>query len=138
MKALTIALTGLFCLTLALTAVAQDDEITKLKARFKARYPTLKKLKDAGKVGETTAAKVEAVKAAYLEEKAAGEKTVKTFLAEENKDRQRLYILMAKQAETTPEKVVERNAKRNFSKADPNHYLKLKSGKWLKKKDYKR
>lgn len=137
MKATTIALAGLFCLLLALPAMADGDELKKLKSRFKARYPTLVKLKDAGKIGETFKGSVEAVKAAYLEEKAKGEKTVKVFLQEENKDRSRLYILMAKQAETTPQKVAQRAAKRNFTKAKAEHYLKPKSGKWVKKKDYK-
>lgn len=139
MKTITIALTGLFCLVLALNAMADTDtELDKLKERFKERYPTLDKLKDAGKVGETTRGKVEAVKAEYLDEKAVGDTTVKAFVAAENSDRDRLYVLMAKEAGTTVDKVVERAAKRNFSKAEGDHYLQLKSGKWVKKKDYKR
>ena len=137
MKASTIALAGLFCLMLVLTASAEENELTKLKARFKTRYPTLVKLKNGGKIGETYKGNVEAVKAAYLEEKAVGEKKVKVFLAEENKDRARLYVLMAKSAGTAPEKVVARAVKRNFSKAEPKHWLKVKSGKWVQKKDYK-
>ena len=137
MKAITIALAGLFCLMLTLNVTAEENELSRLKARFKARYPTLTTLKNAGKIGETHQGNAAPVKAAYLEEKAVGEKTVKTFLAEENKDRSRLYVLMAKQAETTPQKVAQRAAKRNFGKAAPEHYLKLKSGKWIKKKDYK-
>ncbi len=139
MKAMTIAMTGLFCLFLALTAMADDAaEIGKLKENFKKRYPTILKLKDAGKIGETTKGKIGAVKAAYLEEKASGETTVRAIIAAENTDRDRLYVLMAKQAETTVDKVAARAAKRNFGKASLEHYLKLKSGKWVKKKDYKR
>ncbi len=139
MKTVTITLTGLICLLLALPARADDaGELNKLKEQFKKRYPTLLKLKNAGKVGETTRGKVEAVKAAYLDEIAVGETTVKALLAAECKDRDRLYVLMAKKAETTVDKVAERAAKRNFSKASGEHFLKFKSGKWIKKKDYKR
>jgi len=139
MKTMTITLTALVGLLLALPALAEDaGEIDKLKERFKKRYPTLLELKNDGKIGETTRAKVEAVKAEYLDEIALGETTVKAFLAAENKDRDRLYVLMAKQAGTTVDKVVERAAKRNFGRAADEHYLKLKSGKWVQKKDYKR
>jgi uncharacterized protein YdbL (DUF1318 family) len=137
MKTMKIALAGLFCLVLATRVMADNDELDKLKERFKARYPTLVKLKDAGKIGETWQASVLAVKAEYLEEVAEGEKTVKVFLEEENKDRARLYVLLAKQAETTPEKVAERAVKRNFEKAEAEHYLLPKAGTWVKKKDYK-
>jgi uncharacterized protein YdbL (DUF1318 family) len=139
MKATTIGLAGLFCLMLAVTASADNDELKKLKGRFKARYATLVKLKAAGKVGETYRGDVKAVKAAYLVEKVAaeGEKTVKTFLEEENKDRGRLYVLLAKQAGTTPAKVAERAVKRNFQKAAAEHYLQTKADTWVQKKDYK-
>ncbi len=55
MRATTIALAGLICLVMAFSAMADENkiELGKLKAKFKARYPTLVKLKNAGKIGET-------------------------------------------------------------------------------------
>jgi len=53
---------------------------------------------------------------------------------DENADRKALYELIAKKEETTPEKVAERNAARNFEKAKPGEWLKGKDGKWEQKK----
>lgn len=53
---------------------------------------------------------------------------------EENADRRELYKLIAEKEKTTPEKVAERNAARNFQKARSGEYLKTRPGEWKKKK----
>jgi uncharacterized protein len=137
MKLIPLTLALVATLFVATAAFAEDSDLDKLKKRFKGRYPTLVKLKDAGKIGETRAAMVEVVKAEYAGEKAVGDKTVQAFLAEENKDRAELYALMAKQTETTVELVAARAAKRNYEHAAADHYLKTKADTWVKKRDYR-
>jgi uncharacterized protein YdbL (DUF1318 family) len=86
-------------------------------------------LKKAGKVGETMAGLLEATKPEH-----AGDAAVRRVVDEENRDRQSLYQSLAQQEKTTPEKIAERNATRNFQKALPGELLKDAAGKWQAKK----
>lgn len=115
----------LFCGT---SAFAQTD----LKERFKARYESLVKAKEKGKVGETFKGFVEAVDAAE------SDKAIVQLIAEENADRTELYKSIAKKAsttdeKTTPEKVGEQNGDRNFKNAAIGTFLKGRDGKWVRK-----
>lgn len=143
MKRLMIVLLalGFVVPVLAREARAGDDVVT-LKKRFKDRYPTLERLKDEGKLGETSKGFADAVDRAYLDDKVdASDKnseTVAAFLGAENADRKQLYALIAKKSGATVEKVAERNARRVFERAKPDHYLKMPSGKWVQKKNLKK
>jgi len=132
-----LSVAGLLCGALA--GPARADERDELKERFKKRLVDLVKLQDAGKVGETSVGTVEAVKPQYLDDKVdpsdSDSPTITRFLQAENKDRLRLYQLLAEDLKTEPEKVARRDAQRRFEKAKPDHYLKLDSGKWVQKKD---
>jgi uncharacterized protein YdbL (DUF1318 family) len=107
------------------TIFAADNTMESLRARFQARHSQIEKLKSAGLIGETVKGYVDFVK----DKRADAEATVK----EENADREALYKLLADKEGTTPEKVAERNAKRNFEKAKPGEYLQESDGKWRKK-----
>jgi len=96
-----------------------------LRARFQARHPQIQKLKSEGVIGETVKGYVDFVK----DKPADAEATVK----EENADREALYKLLAEKENTTPDKVAERNAKRNFERAKSGEYLQESDGKWRKK-----
>jgi len=122
-----VMLAGTLAVALASTATA--GSLDELRGRFKQRYPKLLKAKDDGKVGETFKGFVEAVKPEFLDDKA-----LKKLVDDENTDRKTLYGILAKKEGTTPEKVAERNAVREFKKAKPGHYLKNKDGKWEQKK----
>lgn len=102
------------------------DEMSDLKESFKARYPKLQALINAGKVGKTYQGSVEAVKGGSLDSDAAA------VVAAENADRAKLYILIAKQQNTTPSLVAERNAAREFASASSGEWLKYKDG-WKQK-----
>ena len=119
----------LICLALLLvpaTIFAADKDTTEtLRGRFQARHPQIQKLKSEGVIGETVKGLVDFVK----DKTADAEAIVK----EENGDREALYKLLAAKENTTPEKVAERNAKRNFEKAKPGEYLQESDGKWRKK-----
>ncbi len=118
---LTYSLLATLLLGVLQAAPAHADELDDLKASFKARYPKLQALIQAGKVGETYLGTVEAVKGGSLDGDASG------IVSAENADRAKLYAIIAKQQNTTPQLVAARNAMREFSNA--------KSGEWLKYKD---
>lgn len=126
---------------LSVAAVARADEREELKQRFKERYPTLVRLKKAEKVGETFKGLAAAVKEEYEDQKVDPQQpesqTIKAFLAEENRDRLRLYELLAEELKTTPAKIAERDAKRRFEQAKPHEWLQPEKDKWVRKRDMK-
>ena len=133
-------------LMLAVALVAQggqtpEKELEELKLRIKERYATLVKLKDAGKLGETWDGQVDAVKPAFKDEKAdptaKDSDTIKVFLEKENKDRLRLYELLAKGMKLTAAEVGIENGKRNFKNATAEWFVKPQGKDWVKKKDFK-
>ena len=100
---------------------SRADRQDELQARFKQRYAQVKQLKRAGQIGETTAGMVEAVKGGL-------EEAAQKLVSEENADRSELYDLIAKKEGTTAAAVAERNALRNFQRAETGEYLKGKDG----------
>lgn len=114
---------------------ATADERSELKERFKERYATLTALKRDGKIGETYRGLADLVRERYADDPAREGQTIAQFLREENRDRERLYELIAKETGTTPEQVAKRDALRRFESARPNDYLMPEEGKWVRKKD---
>ena len=130
-----VCLAGLVAAVLAVmtaAAVADDAEETRNKIidRMAKRLPQLRAYKDQGKIGETYNGLVEIVKETYKKDKALGK-----LVADENADRKAFYVLTAKKYETTPEIVARSAGIRNFKAARPEHWLKLKSGKWVQRKN---
>src|SRR5262245_57609963 len=103
----------------------EDTEMGALQKRFEQRYAQIHSLKGKGVIGETIQGYVEFVK--------DKDQNAATLVDDENADREKLYELIAKKENTTPEKVAERNAKRNFDKAKPGEFLKGEDGTWDKK-----
>src|SRR3954463_3919398 len=93
------------------SAVRAADTEKSLQKRFEERLDKIRKLKASGTIGETYKGYVDFVK------EGDGDDAAKQVVQDENADRESLYKLIAKRTETTPEKVAERNAKRNFEKA---------------------
>jgi len=118
----------------------QPDPRAELRDKMKARYASLSALRDAGKVGETPAGEVKLVKAEYGAEKVdpkdASKGTVADLVAAENKDRQALYALFAKELKITAAEVGKQNGARNFENAKPDHWIEV-DGKWAQRKDVK-
>ena len=106
--------------TIALAAPTKKE----LQAKFEQRYPEIKKAKSAGKVGETSAGFLEAVKDA--------DSALSNLIDEENSDRRALYELIAKEENVDANIVAKRAAQRNFKKAAPGEYIK-EDGKWKQK-----
>ncbi len=107
---------------------ARADRQDELQERFKDRLPDVRDAKADGKIGETTEGVLEAVEGKDLDA------DVRKVVDEENADRRELYKLIAEKEKTSPDKVAERNAARNFQKAKSGEYLKTREGKWKKKK----
>jgi len=122
----------------ALTAIAfssrpcfADDpndinaQLAALRNRFEQRYPQIHALKQKGIVGETSHG--------YLDFVKDKDDSASALVNQENSDRRELYALIAKKENTTPEKVAERNARRNFDRAKPGEFLQSADGKWQQK-----
>lgn len=121
------ALTLLFVAAIALSAMVAraGDSMDELQARFKGRFEQVQKLKTAGTLGETYLG--------YLDAPAEIDEAAARLKDEENADRKKLYALIAEEEETTAEKVAERNAVRNFQKAQRGEFLKGPDEVWKKK-----
>lgn len=106
---------------------AQAPTEAELKERFAERLDELQSLKDAGKVGETARGLV-----AVRESKDAA---VEELVGEENADRRRLYVLIGKRTDESPDAVARQAAIRNFRRAKPSHWLELRNGQWVRKRE---
>ncbi len=120
------------------TASAQDS-LDALQQRFKERYRDIFEQKRDGKVGETFDGYVALVAEVYRDD------GLDALLKSENRDRDKLYELMAKQLReslseqerkaVTPVIIALRNAVRNFQNAKPAEYLKMSDGVWVQKRN---
>ncbi len=111
------------------TAQLAADRKAELQERFARRLDEVRRLKDAGKIGETTMGYLEAVDAKNLDDR-----SVRTLLDEENADRRELYDLIAKEQKTTVDVVADRAARRAYGDAHPGDYFKNGKGEWVRKK----
>lgn len=118
-----VALLALCLLPSALFAADSKEELQK---RFKARYPEIRKLKDAGTIGEADDG--------YVDFVGAKDSSAADVVDQENADRKALYALIAKETSTSAEQVAKQNAERNLKKAKKGDYLKI-DGKWKQKAD---
>ncbi len=120
-------------------ALAAQDSLDELQARFKERYRQLLELKMDGKIGETSDGLVELTAAVYRNDRVA------KLADAENRDRKRLYELLAEDLRAkaapderdaiTAETVARRNARRNFTQARPTEYLLMPDGVWIQAQD---
>ncbi len=115
-------------------AGTEDPTRAELRKRFEARFAQINDLKDKAMIGETFDGYVAALDGRLLS------RDLKRLMDEENADRKTLYGLIATRVDegerTIPPRVVaERNARRNFSNADPKHYLRISEHRWILKGD---
>ncbi len=134
-------LCGLLVIALAAGAASgQSVDLDQLKKQFKERYPRLSQLKKEAKVGETWQGFVAAIDPGLKEDQKAW-----SVIADENRDREVLYQLVAeeiaadpekpKRAEIAPQVIAERNASRNFERASSTALLRVAEGIWVTKKN---
>jgi uncharacterized protein YdbL (DUF1318 family) len=109
----------------------------ELKKRFEERFERITRWKGQGLLGETFDGWVEAPHDGLLSSEQ------RDVVAVENADRKALYALIADRVDegekrVPPRVVAERNARRNFEKAEPEHLLKVLEGYWITKRDLPR
>lgn len=113
-------------------------DLAALKSRMKARYVALKKLRDSGTIGETQDGIVAVLKpsdsAKLLNPKDKKKGTIGALIDAEVADRRILYAYLAKQLKISIAKVAAQNGLRNLNKAKPDHWFRLKDGKWAQRK----
>lgn len=120
-------------------ALARAPELVKLHARVAARRPTLLKLMRAGMVGETWEGRLEAVKAIYLVERsdpsASDGITIGGLLAEEDRDRLRIYELIATGRPISAENIGIEYGLRSFATAEGSRFVRPRRSDWVKAAD---
>jgi len=95
-----------------------------IKKRMKQRLPEIAKLKKKGTIGENNRGYLGFVTSARDQKK---------LVADENKDRKKIYTHFAKQQKTTVDVVEKIQAKRKADKTKPGQYFQKMDGKWVKK-----
>jgi len=124
MRAVLALSLALFSLA-AIEANAAPQE-AELKTRFRERLSAIRQLKDTGKIGETTEGMLAAV--------GQVDDTAGALISAENADRSALYQIIAERTGEPPAEVAKQAAIRNYRDATPEHYLRLKDGRWVQKK----
>jgi uncharacterized protein YdbL (DUF1318 family) len=127
MFVLLLAGAALACTFTAPAAADNEKEKAQLRERFKERYPAMKRLKLDGFVGETAEGYVAAVNNQPLDAAAT------QLVDAENRDRRRLYEILAQELGADVETVARQNARRNFERADQGEYLRDAQQRWAKK-----
>jgi uncharacterized protein YdbL (DUF1318 family) len=123
----TMLTAALLALAATPSAARAADRMDELQERFKQRFAEVRRHKDAGQLGETSAGMVDAVKAG------AADAALAKLIAEENADRAELYALIAQKENTTADVVARTNARRNFQRAKAGDWLKADDGTWRQK-----
>ena len=95
-----------------------------IKQRMKKRLPAIAALKTKGIIGENNRGYL-----GYVTETRAKE----AIIAEENKDRKKIYIYFAKQQKTTLDTVEKVQAKRKADRVHPGEFFQKPDGAWVKK-----
>lgn len=136
MRAEAILVCAVFGLAFALPS-ARDRAEAELKVRFRQRRPVIQRLKDAGKLGETAVGTLSVVELSCLDESVrlrGKPHSIRDLVDEENRDRTRLYELIAQTTGATAGGVATQAALRNYREAAPDHYLLTRSGTWRTKR----
>ncbi len=111
----------LFFTLIALPVIAHSASI---KDRMKARIPAIIALKNQGVIGENSKGFLEFRGAAHPQEK---------LIVAENADRKKVYLLIAKKQNVSPNLVGQRRAQQIMAKGKKGHWFQSKDGNWLKK-----
>ncbi len=95
-----------------------------VKERMAARIPAITALKDKGAIGENNQG---------LLEFRTGDKSSGKLVADENKDRNKVYAAIAKKQGASPALVGQRRAKMIADKGKKGHWFQNPGGKWYRK-----
>lgn len=105
--------------------VVHAENAADIRRRMEQRLPAIDALKAEGAVGENNRG--------YLEVPPAGKVSTGTVLADENRDREAVYALIAKQTGATPEAVGKARARQIATGSKSGVWIQEENGQWKKK-----
>jgi len=108
---------------LAVTAFAESAG--DIRRRMEQRLPQIDALKAQGAVGENNRG--------FLEVRGSGAPTAAAVVADENRDREAVYGLIAKETGASPDSVGRARAKQIAQHSSPGVWVQDESGQWKKK-----
>jgi uncharacterized protein len=123
MNARIITLFAALCL---ITVSAFADSPADLRRRMEQRLPQIDALKAEEAIGENNRG--------LLEERKSGPATTGSLIADENRDREAVYGLIAKQTGATADSVGRARAKQIADNSRSGVWVQEDSGRWIKKK----
>ncbi|MEA1968662.1 MAG: DUF1318 domain-containing protein [Thermodesulfobacteriota bacterium] len=118
-----VVISGLIFVVFSFFAV-QAVFAGNIKERMKKRLPQIVQMKKQGIIGENFRGYLEFVSAKKINE---------ALVANENRDRKKIYSAIAKQQNAAIKKVEELRGIQIVQKAHKGEYLKKKDGTWYKK-----
>ena len=120
---LALFVVALFALTVTATpAFAQSA--AEIRSKMAQRLPQIDELKSKGAIGENNRGFVEVREA---------QGNAAQVVAEENRDREAVYALIAKETGATPDAVGRARAKQIANQSRPGVWVQDESGKWARK-----
>jgi uncharacterized protein len=122
MNARLITLFAALCL---ITVSAFADSAADLRRRMEQRLPQIDALKAEEVVGENNRG--------FLEERKSGHASAGSVIADENRDREAVYGLIAKQTGATADSVGRARAKQIAENSWSGVWVQDASGRWIKK-----
>lgn len=117
-----VALFAALCLV---TVTAFAASAADLRRQMEARLPAIDAMKTSEAIGENNRG--------LLEVRPAGKADAASLVAEENRDREAVYALIAKQTGATADSVARARAKQIGTNSRPGVWVQDESGAWKKK-----
>jgi uncharacterized protein YdbL (DUF1318 family) len=115
----------LFAALCLLAAPAFAESAAAIRGRMEQRLPQIDALKGKEVLGENNRG--------LLEERTAGTAGAAAIVADENRDRESVYALLAQQTGATPDSVGRARAKQIAANSKAGVWLQDESGAWKKK-----
>jgi uncharacterized protein YdbL (DUF1318 family) len=114
------------CLALcALTATTFAETGADLQRRMAQRLPALDALKAKELVGENNRG--------FVEPRGAADTAARALVSDENRDREQVYALIARETGATPDSVGRARAKQIAAHSRPGVWVQDERGQWAKK-----
>ena len=115
----------LFATVCLVTVSAFAASAADLRRQMAERLPAIDAMKTSEAIGENNRG--------LLEVRTAGKADAGTLVAEENRDREAVYALIAKETGATPDSVGHARAKQIAANSRPGVWVQDESGAWKKK-----
>ncbi len=108
-----------------LATAALAETAGEIRARMAQRLPALDALKAQAVIGENNRG--------FVEARSAGTADATKLVMEENRDREAVYGLIARETGATPDSVGRARAKQIAANSRPGVWVQDESGRWVKK-----